>query len=195
MSESEAKQTSSDDQEVSTVPTGDHEPAATDDQEETPIVPTVSDSDDDPNKMAPNAGNGADLEKYRWTQTLQEVEIKVPLNIVIKSRDCIVEFKKQSLKVGLKGQEPIIDGQLYNEIKPLDCFWTIATGKGQFFSGHFCRYSNQATFADILIRILFWYSIRDNNHTWKVEPNGVVVETCSDWSRNQHKVLISSFNY
>lgn len=137
MSESETKQTSSDDQEVSTVPAGDQESAPTDDQEGSPTVPTISDSDDDPNKMAPNAGNGADLEKYRWTQTLQEVEIKVPLDIVIKSRDCIVEFKKRSLKVGLKGRELIIDGELYNEIKPLDCFWTIATGKGLFFSGHF----------------------------------------------------------
>lgn len=96
-------------------------------------VPSApADSDDDPNKLQPNAGNGADLDNYRWTQTLQEVEIKVPLDIVVKSKDCIVEFKKKSLKVGLKGRDFIIDGELYNEIKPLECFWTITSAKGKF---------------------------------------------------------------
>ncbi|TKY74098.1 BOBBER 1 [Spatholobus suberectus] len=73
----------------------------------------------------PNKGNGLDLEKYSWTQTLQEVNVNVPVPNGTKSRFVICEIKKNHLKVGLKGQPPIIEGELYQPVKPDDCYWSI----------------------------------------------------------------------
>ncbi|CAK7324166.1 unnamed protein product [Dovyalis caffra] len=73
----------------------------------------------------PNKGNGLDLERYSWTQTLQEVSIQIPVPSGTKSRFVVCEMKKNHLKVGLKGQPPIIEGELYKPIKVDDCYWSI----------------------------------------------------------------------
>ncbi|XP_070492271.1 nuclear migration protein nudC [Chironomus tepperi] len=78
-------------------------------------------------KLKPNEGNGCDLENYRWTQTLQEVELRVPFKNFanLKSRDVCVVLTKKTIKVGLKNQTPVIDGELNAEIKTDDSLWTI----------------------------------------------------------------------
>ncbi|CAJ1974391.1 unnamed protein product [Sphenostylis stenocarpa] len=80
--------------------------------------------EDGPSRV-PNKGNGMDLEKYSWTQTLQEVNVNVPVPNGTKSRIVICEIKKNHLKVGLKDQPPIIEGELYRSVKPDDCYWSI----------------------------------------------------------------------
>ncbi|XP_062233231.1 protein BOBBER 1-like [Phragmites australis] len=81
------------------------------------------------NVRQPNAGNGLDLEKYSWTQQLPEINITVPVPQGTKSRFVVCEIKKDHLNVGLKGQPPIIDGELYKPVKVDDCFWSIEDGK------------------------------------------------------------------
>ncbi|CAH2070110.1 unnamed protein product [Thlaspi arvense] len=46
-----------------------------------------------------------------------------------KARSVVCEIKKNRLKIGLKGQDPIIDGELYRSVKPDDCYWNIEDQK------------------------------------------------------------------
>ena len=65
---------------------------------------------------APNSGNGLDMERYSWGQSLQEVTINVPVPPGTKSRFVLCEIKKNHIKVGLKGQPPIIDVSALSQI-------------------------------------------------------------------------------
>ncbi|XP_060601117.1 nuclear migration protein nudC-like isoform X2 [Ruditapes philippinarum] len=82
-------------------------------------------------KIKPNFGNGADLEKYSWTQTLSELEVMIPLNVnfPVKSKDLVVQMEKKHVKVALKGHPAIIDGELQHDIKLEESTWTIEDRK------------------------------------------------------------------
>ncbi|XP_051122860.1 protein BOBBER 2 [Andrographis paniculata] len=78
---------------------------------------------------APNRANGLDMDTYTWGQTLQEVNITVPVPPGTKSRFISCEIKKNHLKVGLKGQPAVIDGELFQAVKVDDCFWSLEDQK------------------------------------------------------------------
>jgi len=98
-----------------------------------------SDEEEDPKekgKLKPNPGNGCDLPNYRWTQTLSEIELRVPVNVsfTVRPRDLIVDFQKRHLKCGLKGHPLIIDGELYNDIKLEESTWVLEDKKTVFIT-------------------------------------------------------------
>ncbi|KAF9685599.1 hypothetical protein SADUNF_Sadunf03G0071400 [Salix dunnii] len=77
----------------------------------------------------PNKDNGLDMGNHSWAQTLQEVTITIPVPPGTKSRDVACEIKKKSLKLGLRSQSPILDGELFETIKVDDCIWNLEDQK------------------------------------------------------------------
>jgi len=46
---------------------------------------------------------------YKWTQTIQDLDITVAVALNLRGKDINVVMTKTHLKVGVKGQEPVID--------------------------------------------------------------------------------------
>ncbi|KAI3705727.1 hypothetical protein L1987_75968 [Smallanthus sonchifolius] len=96
-----------------------------------PTDQKMEEANDDDKKglRAPNNGNGLDMENYSWIQSLQEVNVTIPVPPGTKSRFIACEIKKNHIKVGLKGQPPILEGDLYKSVKVDDSFWSLEDQK------------------------------------------------------------------
>ncbi|XP_023940400.1 nuclear migration protein nudC [Bicyclus anynana] len=92
-------------------------------------APEVDDDPKEKGKLKPNSGNGCDLENYKWTQTLEEIELRVPLRQVLRPRDLTIIINKRHLKVGIKGQPFIIDGELDADVKVEESTWVLQDGR------------------------------------------------------------------
>ncbi|EME48470.1 hypothetical protein DOTSEDRAFT_120787 [Dothistroma septosporum NZE10] len=64
---------------------------------------------------------------YKWTQTIADVDLASPVPANLKGRDFDVKITKTTLKAGIKGQEPIIDGTLPHAIDLDESAWTLET--------------------------------------------------------------------
>jgi hypothetical protein len=64
---------------------------------------------------------------YTWRQQLSDVDIEVPVPKGTRAKQLDVVIKKKQFTVGLKGQEPIMSGELCKEIKVEDSTWTVGT--------------------------------------------------------------------
>lgn len=91
--------------------------------------PEEEEDEEDKGKMKPNYGNGADLENYKWSQTLQDIDLTIPIKTGrIKGRDCSIEITKKHIKVKVMNKT-LIDDDLQHEIKCEDSSWTLEDGK------------------------------------------------------------------
>ncbi|PHH90196.1 hypothetical protein CDD83_4295 [Cordyceps sp. RAO-2017] len=64
---------------------------------------------------------------YKWTQTIADLDLTFTVPGSIKGRDLVVDIRKQSLLAGIKGQDPVIKGDLPHTIHVDDSTWTIST--------------------------------------------------------------------
>jgi len=62
---------------------------------------------------------------YTWSQELGELDVVVPVPQGTRGRDLRVVLEKKKLSLGIKGQEPIMAGELCKEIKVGDSTWTV----------------------------------------------------------------------
>ena len=70
--------------------------------------------------------NGAKTSKYNWSQSINTVDVQIPLPKGTTARELIVVIKPKRLKVQLKNADtPIVDGELCEKVKADDCFWSI----------------------------------------------------------------------
>ncbi|MCJ1440436.1 MAG: hypothetical protein MMC23_000919 [Stictis urceolatum] len=65
---------------------------------------------------------------YKWTQTIQDLDVTVPVPGNLKGRDLDVVIAKSKFKVGVKGQTPVIDkGEFPHHIHADESTWTLET--------------------------------------------------------------------
>lgn len=84
-------------------------------------------------------GNGGTTKQYKWTQTLDEITIALPLpklknSNTIRARDLDVQIKRSSISVQFKDDtttsNAILNGELLDKIKKDDSTWSIEIESG-----------------------------------------------------------------
>ena len=69
--------------------------------------------------------NGGVGPGYWWTQSLGDTTIYVEIPMTAASRDVLCSIGTHSLRVGLVGCAPIIDGELPGAVRPRECVWNL----------------------------------------------------------------------
>ncbi|KAF2161750.1 hypothetical protein M409DRAFT_27807 [Zasmidium cellare ATCC 36951] len=88
---------------------------------------------------------------YKWTQTIGDVDLSATIPANIKGKDLDVKIAKTSLKAGIKGQEPIIDGPLPHPIHVDESTWTLeTTSSGKELSIHLDKTNKMEWWAHVV---------------------------------------------
>ncbi|KAL1845254.1 hypothetical protein VTK73DRAFT_788 [Phialemonium thermophilum] len=64
---------------------------------------------------------------YKWTQTIGDLDLTFNVPGNLKGRDLNISIQKQKLVAGVKGQEPVINGDLPHPIRVDESTWTLST--------------------------------------------------------------------
>ena len=145
-----------------------------------PVPERKKNEEDDSSKpqkghVLPNKEKGQTLEKYSWGQMdIKEITINIPVPGNIKGKDLKIECDNKKLYVGIKGQEPIINCELYAPIKSDSMIWTLEEVKvGKMISIAFDK-------ADPT----WWESVEKNDNikvdTQKIQPEATSVSDIED---------------
>jgi len=88
---------------------------------------------------------------YKWVQTIADLDITAPIPANLKGKDLDVKITKDSLKAGIKGQEPIINGTLPHHILVDESAWTLETVRdGKELSIHLDKANKQEWWAHVV---------------------------------------------
>lgn len=66
---------------------------------------------------------------YTWKQTIGDVDISVPVPIGTRGKDLIVILSPTKIKVGLKGKDPILEGNFSKPIHKDESTWSVEDQK------------------------------------------------------------------
>ncbi|CAL6270694.1 unnamed protein product [Bathycoccus prasinos] len=81
-----------------------------------------------PGTVHPSPLNGGEAEHYVWSQTLQEMDVRLPVPVGTRAKDIVCEFTATTFKFGLKSERALRipeKSKLCESIKPDDSFWTL----------------------------------------------------------------------
>ena len=78
-----------------------------------------------------NRGHGADMERYSWTQTLEEVTVVVPVGRKVRGKECNIDMQRTSIRISVpsvteeNGCDVVLDGELFAPVRVDDCVWNL----------------------------------------------------------------------
>lgn len=66
---------------------------------------------------------------HSWAQTAGEVSVSVPVPPGTRGAACAVDISVKRLRVGLKGQPPLLEGELDGVVRPEESSWSLVDGQ------------------------------------------------------------------